>query len=160
MELEVQSCKNTPGEITVPNGFKASCNNLVSFWSDWSQCARSTTNSKFTKQRTRTCLNTAACDDNLSELETCLFKVWHGEKDIAGYTVGSIHSWVSRWWQPENMFDDTPRPPDYYSVAKDLTTVWVSNPCNLNRSNCLVTITFKVLSEFKSQFTSLKPHLE
>jgi len=158
LELEVQSCKNTPGEITVPNALKASCNNLVSIWSDWSQCARSTTNSEFIRQRT--CLNTAECDDSLSEQKTCLFKVWHGEKDIAGYTVGSIHSWVSRWWQPENMFDDTPRPPGYYSVAKDLTTVWVSNPCNLIRSNCLVTITFKVLCELKSQFTSLKPHLE
>ena len=89
---------------------------------------------------------------------TDAFKVWHGNTDIAEYTVGSVNSWLSHHWQPEMMFDDPPKPENYYS--EDATTLWNGNPCNDDRSNCLVTITFKVLSEFKSQFTSLKPHLE
>ena len=127
--------------------FESPVHILVSDWSDWSKCARSTTNNEFTKDRTRTCLNGATCTDILSEQDTCSFEVWHGETDIADYTVGSVNSWKSEWFQPEMMFDNPPKPSGVaeYSDGQDTVTLWMSEPCQTDPTNCLITITFQVI---------------
>ena len=115
--------KNTGKLLSAMKIYILSSYHLVSSWSDWSQCARPNTNSDFTKQRTRTCLNGATCDDILSEQETCTFEVWHGETDIADYTVGSVHSSNSERFQPEMMFDNPPTPLEYNVLANGVTGI-------------------------------------
>ena len=106
-------------------------------WSEWSQCKRYTPYGNLIKKRTQNCLN-----EIRSEQETCIFNIWHGETDIADYTVGAVSSAVnSNWWQPEMMFDEPPKPVDYF--AEDSLTIWAAAG-NCNSLDCSITITFKV----------------
>ena len=106
------------------------------------------------------CLNGATCDEmvQLIEHETCRFKVWHGEKDMGTYIVRSVNPDPKDWWAPEMMFDDpprvwSPRPSDIEAKkfmallgnsTGDTTTLWISKPCQLVRSDCFLTIMFKI----------------
>ena len=77
---------------------------------------------------------------------------------MADYTVSSVDSWESQWWQPEMMFDDPPMPEIYGQSdglsSSDTATLWSSEPCNIDPANCVITITFKVYL-YKSNFSQL-----
>ena len=102
-------------------------------WSEWSQCTRSTTSGDFIKNRKKKCLNNV----ERSQSEICSFEVWYGETDIATYTVGSVNGWRPDLLQPEMMFDGDAT--NHFGL-----TLWISEPCQIDRSNCWITINFKV----------------
>ena len=76
-----------------------------------------------------------------SKQETCTFNIWHGETDVAEYTA-TESSDRKDWWKPEMMFDEPPKPVDYF--AEDSLTIWAGGVCN--SVDCSITITFKVKS--------------
>ena len=117
----------------------------VSLWGDWTDCTQLTSNADFTRSRTRTCQNGSTCSHVLSEQETCYFNVWHGETDIADYSVGSqMGSDTTSEWLAGMMFDDPSSMPSGYGGNIEGATIWVTDPCNWDAANCIVTINFKV----------------
>ena len=131
-EVTLSSCS---GKFPVSHIDSDNCLSSDLVWSEWSQCKRYTPYGNLIKKRTRNCLN-----EIRSEQETCIFNIWHGETDIADYTVGSINDFNKHWWKPEMMFDEPPKPIDY--LAEDSLTIW--NAKNCNSFDCSITITFKV----------------
>ena len=128
-------------------------NSDFSLWSSWSECTIS--NGEFVRSRSRICTDTdAECSNHpLLDEEKCIFNVWHGESDIADFSVVDPPcadcEATSDQWASSMMFDvETGVPPTSYGAGDDQRTLWISQSCN-DPAKCVVDINFHSAIDFQ-----------